>query len=263
MFHAVIVGVSLYADEKIRDLSFAGADADAVAALLDARVDGPRRILTLRDERATKANVERVLTEELPVHVHEGDDVLVYFAGHGSPDVDVSCGDPSIHALLHDTDYAHLTSTSLNVVSELAVWLRRLKAQHIAVVIDASFNGAAGGRTMEGPGLWSGPPTRRLDRVSLNGLAFGTQGAILTACGEKEAANEAPAYQHGVFTYHLLELLEHAPAGALSIAAIYDAVSAAVRQATEGTQNPALHATRASVPLLCLRERDATRAGAG
>lgn len=252
MFHAVIVGVSDYADDKIHDLQFARADAEALAALLNARVEGSRQVTVLLDERATRARITRALADELPRQVEEDDDVLVYFAGHGSPEVDVSCGAPSIHAITHDTEYARLASTAINMVSDLAAWVRRLKARHVAVVVDASFNGTAGGRTFEGPGLWSGPRTRRLERVGLTQLSFGAQGTLLTACRDKEAAQEEATYRHGVFTYHLLDLLTRSPGGPLSLAAIYGAVGDAVRTATNGAQSPSLHSTRASLPLFRL-----------
>lgn len=241
MLHALIVGIDKYADDKINDLQFASADAEALATLLNERVEGARNVTLLLDDRATKARITRVMTDELPQRVRAEDDVLVFFAGHGSPEVDASCGDPSIHAIAHDTEYSRLASTAINMVSELSSWVRRLPARHVAVVVDASFNGAAGGRTFEGPGLWSGPRTRRLDRISLNRLAFGTNGAILAACSDKEAAKEEALYRHGVFTYHLLDLLTRSPAGPLSLAAIYDSVAGSVRHATKGGQNPTLH----------------------
>lgn len=252
MFHAVVVGINEYADDKIRDLQFARADAEAVAALLNARVEGSRHVTVLLDERATKSRIAHVMTDELPRQVTDEDDVLIYFAGHGSPEVDVSCGDPSIHVITHDTEFTRLASTAINMVSELSAWVRRLQARHVAVVVDASFNGGAGGRTFEGPGLWSGPRTRRLDRMSVNRLAFGTQGTILTACNDKEAAQEESSYRHGIFTYCLLEVLGRSPVGPLSLAAIYDDVAAAVRNATNGAQNPTLHSKRASLPLFRL-----------
>ncbi len=252
MFHAVLIGINAYSDEKIRDLQFARADAEALAALLNARVEGSRHVTVLLDERATKSRIARVMTDELPREVSEDDDVLIFFAGHGSPEVDVSCGDPSIHVITHDTSFTRLASTAINMVSELSAWVRRLQARQVAVVVDASFNGGAGGRTFEGPGLWSGPRTRRLDRVSLNRLAFGRQGTILTACSDKEAAHEDWAYQHGVFTYHLLDTLARAPVGPLSLAGIYENVAGAVRTATKGAQNPAIHSSRASQPLFRL-----------
>jgi hypothetical protein len=252
MLHAVIVGINTYADAKIKDLQFARADAEALAALLSDRVDGGRQVTVLLDDRATKARIARVLTEELPQRVRPEDDVLVFFAGHGSPEVDASCGDPSIHAVTHDTAYSRLGSTAINMVTELSAWVRRLPARHVAIVVDASFNGAAGGRTFEGPGLWSGPRTRRLDRVSLNRLAFGTNGSILAASSDKEAAKEDVLYRHGVFTHHLLGALTRAPAGPTSLGSIYEAVAGSVRDATSGGQNPALHAGQARHPLFRL-----------
>lgn len=252
MFHAVIIGINEYADQKIHDLQFARADAEALAAMLNTRVEGSRHVTVLLDGLATKSRITRVMTEELPREVTEDDDVIIYFAGHGSPEVDLSCGDPSIHIITHDTEYTRLASTSINMVSELSAWVRRLQARHVAVVVDASFNGGAGGRTFEGPGLWSGPRTRRLDRVSTNRLSLGTQGTILTACNDKEAAQEAPLYRHGIFTYCLLDVLGSSPVGPLSLAGIFEDVAAAVRSTTKGAQNPTLHSTRASLPSLPL-----------
>jgi uncharacterized caspase-like protein len=253
MLHAVIIGIDQYADDKIKDLRFARADAAALATLLGDRVDGGCQVTCLLDDEATKARITSVMTDALPQRVRADDDVLVFFAGHGSPEVDPSCGDPSIHAITHDTEYARLASTGINMVTELSSWIRRLPARHVAVVVDASFNGAAGGRTFEGPGLWSGPRTRRLDRVSLNRLAFGTNGAILAACSDKEAAKEEALYRHGVFTYHLLDHLTRAPVGPLSLATLYEPVACAVRDATKGGQNPTLHAGQSRQPLFRLR----------
>lgn len=252
MFHAVIIGISHYADEKIRDLRFAREDAEALAALLEQRVEGRRCITTLLDEEATTSRIAGLLTDELPRHVREDDEVLLFFAGHGSPEVEATYGEPSMHAVTHDTEYARLASTAIDMVTQLAAWVRRLKAGHAAVVIDASFNGTAGGRTFEGPGLWSGPRTRRLDRVSLSRLAFGAQGVLVTACTDKEGAQEDPSQRHGVFTHHLLEQLRRAPDGSLSLHTLYDRVAASVRDATDGAQTPAFHGTRTLRPLFRL-----------
>ena len=61
MFHAVIIGINHYADEKIRDLKFARADAEALARVLEERVEGRRCITTLLDEEATTARIARAL----------------------------------------------------------------------------------------------------------------------------------------------------------------------------------------------------------
>lgn len=252
MFHAVIIGISSYADAKIPDLQFARADAAALSELLEERVEGRRSITLLLDEEATTARIAGLMTDELPRDVREEDEVLLFFAGHGSPEVEATCGEPSIHAVTHDTEFARLASTAINMVTQLAAWVRRLQAAHVGLVVDASFNGTAGGRTFEGPGLWSGPRTRRLDRVSLNRLALGAHGVLVSACSDKEAAIEDPSCCHGVFTHHLLEELRRTPDGPLSLANVYERVAAGVRDATKGAQSPAFHGARASRPLFRL-----------
>jgi uncharacterized caspase-like protein len=252
MFHAVIIGINSYADEKIRDLQFARADAESLAKLLEERVVGRRCITTLLDDEATTSRIAGLLTDELPRHVREDDDVLIFFAGHGSPEVEATYGEPSMHAVTHDTQYARLASTAIDMVTQLAAWVRRLNTRHVGLVIDASFNGAACGRTFEGPGLWSGPRTRRLDRVSLNRLALGAQGVLVTACTDKEGAVEEPSVSHGVFTHHLLEHLRRAPDGPIGLASLYDQVASDVRLATNGAQTPAFHGTRTPRPLFRL-----------
>lgn len=255
MFHAVIIGINHYADEKIRDLKFARADAEALARVLKERVEGRRCITTLLDEEATTARIAGLLTDELPRHVREDDEVLIFFAGHGSPEVEATYGEPSIHAVTHDTSYARLATTAIDMVTQLASWVRRLKAGHVGVVIDASFNGTAAGRTFEGPGLWSGPRTRRLDRVSLNRLALGAQGVLVAACTDKEGAVEEPSVSHGVFTHHLLESLRRAPDGPIGLASLYERVATGVKDATEGAQTPAFHGTRTPRPFVHLGRR--------
>jgi len=255
MLHAVIIGINHYADEKIHDLRFAREDAEALAKLLEERVEGRRSITTLLDEEATTSRIAGLLTDDLPRQVREDDEVLLFFAGHGSPEVEATYGEPSMHAVTHDTEYARLTSTAIDMVTQLAAWVRRLNTRHVGVVIDASFNGTAGGRTFEGPGLWSGPRTRRLDRVSLNRLALGAQGVLVTACTDKEAATEEPSYRHGVFSHHLLEQLRRAPDGPVGLATLYDRVASDVRNATHGAQSPAFHGTRTPRPLFHLGGR--------
>ncbi len=252
MFHAVIIGINHYADEKIRDLAFAREDAQALASLLDERVEGRKCITALLDDEATTARIAGLLTDELPRHVREDDEVLIYFAGHGSPEVEVTYGEPSIHAVTYDTEYARLATTAIDMVTQLAAWVRRLKTGHVGVVIDASFNGTAGGRSFEGPGLWSGPRTRRLDRISLNRLALGAQGVLVSACTDKEAAIEEPSYRHGVFTHHLLEHLKRAPDGPVGLAGLYERVAADDRDATRGAQSPAFHGARTTRSLFQL-----------
>lgn len=256
MLHAVVIGVDSPRDPRIRPLEFAVADAEAVAAVLADSTGMARQITLLTAGRATKASVAKTITDELPRRVGSEDAVLIYFAGYGCPELDGSGASPSIHLVLDDTEHARLHTTSINLVSELSAWSRRLPANVVATVLDASFNGLPGGRTFEGPGLWSGPRMRTLDRMSPSRAAVGGRFALLTACNENQVAREEPAYGHGVFTYHLVAALRAALCSpdiqgrsVVSVAALHRAVCGAVEESTHGAQRPAVHGGGAGVPL--------------
>lgn len=252
MLHAVVIGVDAPRDPKIRPLEWACADAEGMAAVLSERADRERQITLLVGDRATKERVSRVVTEELPRRVKPDDAVLLYFAGHGSPELDGHGSEPSIHIVLHDTEHARLQATSIDVLSELGAWTRRLHARVVAIVLDASFNGMKGGRTFEGPGLWSGPRTRTLDRISPSRAAVGGHFALLTACSEKEVAREDGVYRHGVLTHHLIAALR-APdleGKTVTLSMLHRAICEPVQESTNGAQHPAVHGGGIHAPLL-------------
>jgi len=257
MLHAVVIGVDAPRDPRIRPLEFAVADAEGVAAVLADSTGVARHITLLSGAKATKAAVARVITDELPRRVGADDAVLLYFAGYGCPELEGSGAAPSIHLVVDDTEHARLHATSINLVSELSAWSRRLPARVVATVLDASFNGLPGGRTFEGPGLWSGPRTRTLDRMSPSRAAVGGRFALLTACGENQVAQEDARYGHGVFTHHLIAALRAVLSSpdilgraVVSAEALHRAVCGAVEESTDGRQRPAVHGAGASVPLL-------------
>jgi len=261
MLHSLIVGIDRHADPQIRPLRSARADASAIARVVRDRLAEERQVTLLLDEDATKARVERFLTEELPARVAPDDTVLLYFAGYGAPDIDPATGDPSVHLVLHDTRFLELFATALNVVSELSAWLRRLPVSMVTTVLDASFSGAPGGRTFEGPGLWNGPRIRRLERTSCARLAFGMQCAVLTACTDKELAREDDG--NGVFTRQLLAFLDRSDVrGAVRLDALHTAVAAAVRDASAGAQTPVLHGTASNRVVFRLAGRPVEQATA-
>ena len=117
MLHAVIVGVGAYTDPKIKPLEFARADAEGMVAVLGERAERERQLTLLVDERATKARIARVITDELPRSVGPEDSVLLYFAAYGSPEIEVYDSEPSIHLVVHDTVHARLHATSINMLS--------------------------------------------------------------------------------------------------------------------------------------------------
>jgi uncharacterized caspase-like protein len=256
VLQALLVGADVHADPRIPPLRFARADVEALATLLHDRVEGECCVTVLADEEAVKHRIVTALTEDLPRRLSPGDTVLVYFAGHGSPEIASPTATPSLHLVLHDSEYERLAWTSINLDSELYSWIRRLEASVVTVVLDASFNGAPGGRSFEGPGLWSGPRTRRLDRVSLSRLVVGYPCCVIGACKDNEVAREEPAFGHGVLTHHLLQLLSGPTlSGAVSTPRLHRELADAVREGTRGAQTPIITGASVGLPLLRLRDR--------
>jgi len=252
MLHAVLIGVNASRDPTILPLDYACADAEDLAdALATKERGGEARITLLVEEQATKAQIARVITDELPRRVSPDDTVLLYFAGYGSPELGDPGPEPSIHIVTHDTEQARLHATSINVLSELATWTRRLDVRAVAMILDTGFNGLPGGRSFEGPGLRSGPRTRALDRISPARAAMGPHTALLTACGEKEVAREELSHEHGVFTHHLLGALRRLDheLDRPSLRMIHQAVCEELETTPNRRQHPAIHGAASDVPL--------------
>lgn len=264
MLHALVIGVDAPRDPRVRPLEHARADAEGVAAALHDRAESERQIHLFVGEQATKPAVARAITEELPRCVDPSDTVLLYFAGYGSPELERDF-EPSLHLVLADTELARLPQTSMDLLAELGPWIRRLPARVVVIVLDASFNGMPGGRTFEGPGLRRGPRLRALDRLSPSRAGVGGRFAILTASTDKEVAREDTAYEHGVFTHHLIAALRgpDLEGRAVTASMLHAAVAEPVRASTGGRQNPALHGGASHVPLLVVRPDVTGRASSG
>jgi hypothetical protein len=87
VLHSVIIGINKYSDPKIPGFRSARSDAEAVSLLLrEGIVTNERTVKTLLDEQATRRAVVEAVGEVLPRTQNKGDLVLIYFAGHGSPE---------------------------------------------------------------------------------------------------------------------------------------------------------------------------------
>ena len=233
MFHALVIGIDDFEDPKIRRLRYARKDAESVTRLLERIAPEERRVRTLLDSEATLREVEKRV-DDLCADVREGDVALIYVASHGSPEPRSVGASPSAFLILHDTEYAYIHATGLDLETRIADWLGRLaKASLVAVILDTCFSGVAGGRTLAGKALRGEP-------VSLKGLDLGQGGVVITAADKHQPAREEESLGHGVFTYHLLEALQPPPGGpaTIGVGTLYEQVAQAVRGATSGKQHP-------------------------
>ena len=249
MLHALLVGIDDFQDPSIRRLRYARKDAEALAWLLGRVAPEERRVRKLLDREATLRNVEKGI-EDLCRNVSEGDVVLIYMASHGTAESRSPSASPSAFLALHDTEYAYIHATGLDLELRIPDWTLRLEeANVVAVILDTCFSGATGGRTFARR-LMSGDP---LPQVSLRGLDLGHGSVILTAAGEGQIARESETLGHGLFTYHLLEAMQPLPGGpaTVGLGSLYERVARAVSDATDGQQRPVLNgrSNLAALPL--------------
>jgi len=243
--YGVFVGIDRYADSRIPPLNYAKADALGMFELAR-RALGPAdpapQLTCLADTDATRKAVVWAIGENLSRKVKEQDVVLLYFAGHGSPETSGSIDLTSRYLVLHDTDYDAIFATGLDLERELPVLcFDRLRARLIVVFIDACFSGLAGGRTFQGPHLLRARLKRGVrGPVKLSELQLGEARVIITACDDHELARESSDLGHGVLTYYVIQELtrRHGDDASVTLSQLYDVVSSNVTARSHGLQHP-------------------------
>jgi uncharacterized caspase-like protein len=243
VLRAVIAGVNRYRDSDIADLSYARADAMAVADLLGRLHPSEVDVELLLDEDVTRRNLMVSIGERLPRITSEGDIVLLYFAGHGSPETSAAVEDAARFLILHDTEYHNVFATGLDMERDLPRWFERIHRPRLVLLLtDACFSGRAGGRTFEGPRLRAERSQIRGATVSLAGLELGEGRLMIGACDDHQVAREEAALGHGVFTNYLIKGPSGAGDGAtIGILQLYEEIAVAVRAHTGGRQTPVLN----------------------
>lgn len=258
MLRAVLVGIDVYQDPFIPRLSHACRDATALAGLLEERIrPDERTVRLLLDEDATKRNIEIAINEELHRAVNPGDVVLLYFAGHGSPERRAAKDKRSRHLIAHDTEYGRIYATGIDMDRDVPEWFDRLaEAKLIVVMLDACFSGAAGGRTFMGPTLKANPKVEGTlnepKLISIKDLDLGRGRVLLCACDDDQLAREDPALGHGIFTHSLLQglLRSRAAAPTVDLMELYQEVATGVSSATDNKQQPVITVIRGWKPRL-------------
>src|SRR6266852_5048023 len=209
---AVVIGVGRYQSTDIPSLRYSVADAEALYQVLI----GPggfkkEHVLLLSDKSEkppTLRNIKWALGTFLARSAKKDDTVVIFFAGHGAPEVDqrgVERDGLAKYLIPADADPDDLYSTALPM-DEMQTIFSRVEAERMVVFLDACYSGAAGGRT------FSAKRTRatNLDDQFLERLTRSKGRAIITASRPSEVSIELPELGHGIFTYSLVEGLKGA-----------------------------------------------------
>ncbi|MBX5449148.1 MAG: caspase family protein [Thermogemmatispora sp.] len=266
--HGVLVGINRYQDERIDTLQYAATDAKRFyGQLVSSLAAEDVSLQLLTDEQATRKAILMAIGELLPRQAGPEDVVLLYFAGHGSPETGEAPDRVSRYLIAHDTEYEAIFATGLDLERDLIRLVQRILARLVVVILDTCFSGRAGGRAFEGPVLHNRRTGfRRLVRPKprLRDLPLGEGRIILAACDDDEVAHEDGRLRQGVFTYFLQRALSNAEEdpsdtsseATISLSRLYERVAESVVAFTRGLQHPVLNGrlSLARLPLLNLPE---------
>jgi uncharacterized caspase-like protein len=203
------------------------------------------RAMLLTNEDATAIKISRFITNNAMKLLDKNDTFILYFGGHGAPDVDASSNEDDglkKYLLLHDSDLNALPMTALSL-NNLATLLERLPCKRVVILLDSCFAGAAGVKT-----LAKLKSLRISDKSYKNISQLSGEGrVILAASSENQVSHEEDSLQAGVFTHYLLEGLSGKAdvkgEGQINILGLYDYVTRGVSGYTGKKQTPVFRGT--------------------
>lgn len=192
--HAIVIGIERYR-ENLPKADFAARDAKLTAEYFKRVLGVPAENLALLvDDRATNVDFQKYFERWLPNRVKEGDEVFIYFSGHGSPNP--AKGDA--YLVPYDGDPTYIEQTGYSV-KRMYDHLAQLPAKRVVVAMDSCFSGA-GGRSVLAKGA------RPL--VSLQTAEVPTRITVLSASAGDQISNSYQEKGHGLFTYYFLKGLK-------------------------------------------------------
>jgi hypothetical protein len=262
---AVVIGVGRYENRAIPSLRYTVADAEAIYQTLIGPAGFKKdHVLLLTDtseRKPTLRNIKWALGTFLGRSAQKDDTVLIFFAGHGAPEVDtrgLERDGLAKYLIPSDADPDDLYSTALPM-DELQTIFQRIESERVVAFLDACYSGAAGGRTFASKKTRAGA----VDDLFLERLTRSKGRAIITASRPAEVSIELPELGHGIFTYYLVQALKGAGDlnrdGIVTLQEVYEYVEQQVTvkaRAVGGNQHPVMKGELEGVlPLVKVRGR--------
>jgi formylglycine-generating enzyme required for sulfatase activity len=188
--YAVVIGISQYSEEVIPRVPYAVKDAQAITALLETQAGIPKtHIKLLTDSKATLSGLRNHLGEWLRMRVKADSTVYVYFAGHGTPNLQTQSG-----AIVPWDGHPDFPA-GLYPLKELEDTLGALPTRDVIVFLDSCFSGGAGRSVL--------PKGARPMGLQYPVLSAG-QVMVLAAAAGTQISSDYDKAQHGLFTHYLL-----------------------------------------------------------
>jgi len=197
----------------------------------------------LLDREATGKNIKSALFSWLRRAIKE-DVVIIYFAGHGSPDSPES--PDNLYLLTYDTQYDNISSTGFPMWDIETALKRFIQARSVVVITDACHSGGVGQAfdiaRRSARGVNVNPINQRFEQLSQ--ISGGI--AVISASGDKQTSQEGQQWGggHGVFTYYFLKGLrggaDYNTDQQVNLGELIPYLSEQVRRATNSNQSPTI-----------------------
>ena len=234
---AAVIGINAY--PMVPQLRYAVNDAMAFYSYLVERTGIPAENVTLLlDQDATLSKLRSTLGTGIKNKAGKDDMVILYFAGHGATERDAMSMDGDgleKYLLPYDADPKDLYASALPM-REISHIFQRIRSERLIFIVDACYSGASGGRTIAAMGR------ANISDAFLDRIASGRGTVILSASSANEVSAENEQFQHGVFTYYLLQALQGEADvdkdGLITVEEAYTYVSREVPKATGQEQHP-------------------------
>lgn len=211
--YAVIIGVSKYQDPNIRSLKFASADAESIYQLITDPEGGgfpEDNVRLLTDEQATREAIMQTIGEWLPEQAKSDDMVLLFYAGHGGVEVDLTGEESdgnSKYLIPYDSKLGGLFSTAI-LNSMMTTMLQRIQSNRMIFLIDCCYSGGTSNLAALAIRSISSPGTKVETDVYSDFSGSGR--VIISASQPDQFSLELPEWNHGLFTYNLLRAISGA-----------------------------------------------------
>jgi hypothetical protein len=191
--YAIVIGIEHYR-QKLPKVDYAIADANIMTKYLTEVMGYPEEnVVTLRNEYATKSDIEKYFEKWLLNNIEKDSFVFIYYSGHGAPNA--KTGDA--YLVPYDGDPSFIAETGYSLKRMYDV-LGRLPAKEVIVALDSCFSGA-GGRSVIAKG--SRPLVMNLQTAGV----LAANMTVLSASSGEQTSSTYDEKGHGLFTYFMLK----------------------------------------------------------
>jgi len=241
---AVIIGVSNYEDSRVPSLRYAARDAQVFYDWIVSPSGGryaPSKVKLLLDKNATNEKIKDALFNWLKQAIEE-DVVVIFFAGHGSPESPDA--NQNLYLLPYNTKYDNIAVTGFPMWDIETALKRFIKAKRVVIIADACHAAGVGQAFDIAVRADRGLQVNQINSGLQNLTEVGEGVCVISASRDREFSQEGREWGggHGVFSYYLIEGLKGAAdfdkSGSVSVGEITVYVSQQVRRATRNAQNP-------------------------